>query len=1039
MKLYLNEQPRTFVVVSDKYALIVRHPYPTYKSSHHHHLHKHSTQPEPNANKVIVEFVRKEYVNFSKFKDITPSKYSLKKLLGFLGLFNEKGNMYMCFITESETVATPTLGENVLRITGVDFYCLNNDEWDYMMYFNNDEEYQRLQEEFDYLQSSGLTALLPQQQQQQQPQQGHQRYDPKASSVRRFLSSGSFYYSSNFDITSNLQERGVPQSKPHFKLIADSTFFKRYQWNHFMNAELIEFRNRLTHHEQIHFDRSGFLVTMIRGYAQTVNTKVKEGEDALLTLISKQACTRKGPIFGDWGCDDDGSVANFVETEVVIYSKNYCMSYVLTRGNVPIYWEIENSFSKKTLITSKKTRKIVFPSSFEATQVAFGRHFDQLAAQFGEVHVINSLSQDLKHYKGQLNEKYLEHIESFNNSEERSQASTQFGGQLNYRLGVTNLPIATLTMRKAGYTALNPSDIVPKLQDAIMDYGALFYDFGRHTYIGKQLGVFRINSFDNLDKANYLSKIVSQEVIELAFRDMGTRLAQDLLVQHAGLWHENEVWLARITTPFVSTKMPPTSGLSGLKSSVKTHFSKKYLGVVDLKANETAVLKLLGRMSTQTSITLRNPIHDYVQRELQARAKEYSSFRDICVYATTFNVNGSCTETDIREWIFPSSKYEINKSYDLVFVGIQEIVELSAGQMVNTQSQNRMFWEKKIKECLNQHNPEGVKYVPMWGGQLGGIALLLFIKEKELSNVSNIEGAYKKTGFGGMSANKGGVAISFRFADTDVCLVLSHLAAGLSNVDERHQNYKTIDKGIKFLKNRRIRDHNAVIWLGDFNYRIGLLNEQVKPLISEKQYAKIFEYDQLNKQMANGATFPFFDEMEIKFPPTYKFDNGTKTYDTSEKQRVPAWTDRILSLSRTKCVKQLVYDCASEILFSDHRPVFAIFNLSIHVVNEAVKRDVSTYLYDTYRQQYGDANEILTTTNLSFLFDETDQLPPPSTDQKKWWIEGGQPVKVLIPELNKETCGGGVSVINPRRPINPFAQTDEPEFVSKVELLQMLG
>lgn len=37
-----------------------------------------------------------------------------------------------------------------------------------------------------------------------------------------------------------------------------------------------------------------------------------------------------------------------------------------------------------------------------------------------------------------------------------------------------------------------------------------------------------------------------------------------------------------------------------------------------------------------------------------------------------------------------------------------------------------------------------------------------------------------------------------------------------------------------------------------------------------------------------------FVEEQIRFPPTYKFDVNTDTYDTSKKARIPSWTDRIL-------------------------------------------------------------------------------------------------------------------------------------------------
>jgi hypothetical protein len=36
------------------------------------------------------------------------------------------------------------------------------------------------------------------------------------------------------------------------------------------------------------------------------------------------------------------------------------------------------------------------------------------------------------------------------------------------------------------------------------------------------------------------------------------------------------------------------------------------------------------------------------------------------------------------------------------------------------------------------------------------------------------------------------------------------------------------------------------------------------------------------------------EESVVQFPPTYKFDEGTDTYDSGPKHRTPSWTDRIL-------------------------------------------------------------------------------------------------------------------------------------------------
>jgi len=70
-----------------------------------------------------------------------------------------------------------------------------------------------------------------------------------------------------------------------------------------------------------------------------------------------------------------------------------------------------------------------------------------------------------------------------------------------------------------------------------------------------------------------------------------------------------------------------------------------------------------------------------------------------------------------------------------------------------------------------------------------------------------------------------------------------------------------------------------------------------------------------------------FKEGEIRFPPTYKFDKGTQTYDTSRKQRVPSWTDRILYMNDSDKVQLLEYFSVPGVTMSDHKPIYAIFDI----------------------------------------------------------------------------------------------------------------
>ena len=246
---------------------------------------------------------------------------------------------------------------------------------------------------------------------------------------------------------------------------------------------------------------------------------------------------------------------------------------------------------------------------------------------------------------------------------------------------------------KIGYSGQNPYDIVSLLSNSIIDFGALFYDSKPNSFIGKQLGVFRINSFDSLNKANFLSKIISQEVIDLAFRDIGLELDRELYVKHAQLWEENDLWISKLTLNFASTSDKLHTSHNSIKSSfVKSHITKKYFGgVVESKPNEIAMLKLLGRLQDQSPVTMFNPIHNYVNKELNKRAKDFTSKLDLSVYASTFNVNGSVYEGDIDKWIYPEEN-----DYDLIFIGLQEIVVLNAGQMVNTDFRNKTQWKERF-------------------------------------------------------------------------------------------------------------------------------------------------------------------------------------------------------------------------------------------------------------------------------------------------------------------------------------------------------
>jgi synaptojanin len=73
----------------------------------------------------------------------------------------------------------------------------------------------------------------------------------------------------------------------------------------------------------------------------------------------------------------------------------------------------------------------------------------------------------------------------------------------------------------------------------------------------------------------------------------------------------------------------------------------------------------------------------------------------------------------------------------------------------------------------------------------------------------------------------------------------------------------------------------------------------------------------------------------IQFTPTYKYDLFSDDWDTSEKNRCPAWTDRVLFRGKT-C--RLIQYCRNDSLkISDHRPVAALIQIKPSIVDEDMK------------------------------------------------------------------------------------------------------
>ncbi|XP_047554760.1 phosphatidylinositol polyphosphate 5-phosphatase type IV isoform X1 [Lutra lutra] len=270
---------------------------------------------------------------------------------------------------------------------------------------------------------------------------------------------------------------------------------------------------------------------------------------------------------------------------------------------------------------------------------------------------------------------------------------------------------------------------------------------------------------------------------------------------------------------------------------------------------------------------------------------------------------------------------EADYAQDLYVVGVQEGCS------------DRREWETRLQETL------GPRYVTLYSAAHGALYMSVLIRRDLIWFCSEVESSTVTTRIVSHIKTKGALGVSFTFFGTSLLFITSHFTSGDGKVSERLLDYSRTVQGLALPKS--VPDTNpyrsdaadvttrfdGVFWFGDFNFRLSGGRAAVEAILKQdlgEKVSALLQHDQLTQEMKKGSIFKGFQEPDIHFLPSYKFDIGKDSYDTTSKQRTPSYTDRVMYKSRHKGdICPIKYSSCPGIKTSDHRPVYGLFRVKV--------------------------------------------------------------------------------------------------------------
>lgn len=319
--------------------------------------------------------------------------------------------------------------------------------------------------------------------------------------LKMFMDAESFYYSLTYDLTNSVQRQSTGESDPRplWQKVDD-----RFFWNKYMIRDLTEIGTP---------DVDFWIIPIIQGFVQIEELVVNYNESSddeksspetppqeptcvddihprfLVALISRRSRHRAGMRYKRRGVDKNGNVANYVETEQLIHVHNHTLSFIQTRGSVPVFWsQVGYRYNPRPRLDKSEKETVAY----------FCAHFEEQLKIYKKQVIINLVDQAGR--EKIIGDAYLKQVLLFNNS---------------------HLTYVSFDFHEhcRGMKFENVQTLTDAIYDIILDMKWCWVD--QAGVICKQEGIFRVNCMDCLDRTNVVQAAIARVVMEQQLKKLG--------------------------------------------------------------------------------------------------------------------------------------------------------------------------------------------------------------------------------------------------------------------------------------------------------------------------------------------------------------------------------------------------------------------------------------------------------------------------------------------------------------------------------------